>query len=317
MELDSDTNEINTVGPSAVVEVLSEISATISFHNTNYSQLDVRLDASQSTAWVFFNSKSSPSFTLALLEDISRFGRALGQLLSASTATQQPVKFAVSASRIPGIYNLGGDLGLFADYIRRGDRVALSSYARKCCKMVHQVYSAFDKSVVVIGLIQGDALGGGFEGALSCGVIVAERQARFGMPEIMFNLFPGMGAYSLLSRRIGPIKAEQMILSGKIYSAEEMYDMGLVDVLAEEGEGQKAVQDYIAKNMKRQSIIQALQDVRRRVDRMDLQELLDITERWVDEAMKLDEGSLKRMERLRLAQTRRMDSTGIANSSAA
>jgi len=47
--------------------------------------------------------------------------------------------------------------------------------------------------LTTISLAQGDALGGGFEAALSCSVIIAERRARFGFPEVMFNLFPGMG----------------------------------------------------------------------------------------------------------------------------
>jgi DSF synthase len=150
------------------------------------------------------------------------------------------------------------------------------------------------------------------ECALSCGVLVAERKARFGIPEILFNMFPGMGAYSLLSRRIGQIEAERMILSGKIYTAEEMFDMGLVDILAEDGEGEKTVQDYIASNLKRHGTLKALHDVRRRVGGLDLQELLDVTERWVDEAMNMDESSLKRMERLRSAQARRVASNKTA-----
>lgn len=295
-----DVNERNSIAD------LHDLSASLSFHNTVYHQMDVTLDPSQSTAWVRFNSVDSPSFTPALLHDLLRFEAALGRLLAANHPAEAPVKFVVSASRMAGTYNLGGDLALLADCVRRRDRNKLSVYARECCEMVYHGYTAFKLPVVLIGLIQGDALGGGFECALSCGVLVAERKARFGMPEILFNMFPGMGAYSLLSRRIGQIKAEQMILSGKIYTAGELFEMGLVDILAEDGEGEKAVQDYIAKNMKRQSTIQALHDVRRRVGGLDLQELIDVTERWVDEAMKMDENSLRRMERLRLAQARKM-----------
>lgn len=291
------------------VSDLCQLSSAFSFHNTTYDQMDVTLDPSQATAWVRFNSASSPSFTPALLHDLLRFESALAQLLAANHPDKAPVKFVVSASRMAETYNLGGDLGLFAECIRRRDRAALSTYARECCEMVYHGYTAFKLPVVLIGLIQGDALGGGFECALSCGVLVAERRARFGMPEILFNMFPGMGAYSLLSRRVGQIKAEQMILSGKIFTAEELFDIGLVDVLAEDGEGEKAVQDYIARNIKRQSTIQALHDVRRRVGGLDLLELIDVTERWVDEAMKMDDNSLRRMERLRMAQARRMSGT--------
>jgi DSF synthase len=291
----------------------NKLPAPISFLQTEFQEMDVVLDPSQKTIWAWFNSSTSPSFTSVLLHDMLRFGDALGSLLSASPAGDPAVKFIVSGSRLPGTYNLGGDLGFFIDAIRRGDRDGLSAYARECCEMVHHGYSAFNQPVVLIGLIQGDALGGGLEGALSCGVLVAERKARFGMPEILFNLFPGMGAYSLLSRRVGQIQAERMIRSGRIYTAEEMFEMGLVDVLAEDGEGERAAQDYIAKNLKRHGVIQAMQDVRRRVDRLELQELLDVAERWVDLAMTLDESSLKRMERLRQAQARRMtNGSGLA-----
>ncbi len=91
---------------------------------------------------------------------------------------------------MPGIYNLGGDLSYFGDCIRRRDREALRAYAHKCCEMVWHGYTAFKQPIVLVGLIQGDALGGGFECAMSCGVVIAERQARFGMPEVLFNLFP-------------------------------------------------------------------------------------------------------------------------------
>jgi DSF synthase len=51
-----------------------------------------------------------------------------------------------------------------------------------------------DRDVTTIALVQGDALGGGFETALSSNVLIAERSAKLGFPEILFNLFPGMGA---------------------------------------------------------------------------------------------------------------------------
>jgi DSF synthase len=287
-------------------------SAYLDFIATPYDQMAVAIEGKLKTAWVHFSSETSPSFSRPLLQDLLRFKKVLAELFESSSRADAPVKFVVSASRMPGIYNLGGDLALFADCIRRQDRQALGTYARECCEMVYHGYTAFKLPVVLVGLIQGDALGGGLECALSCGVLVAERKARFGIPEILFNMFPGMGAYSLLSRRIGQIEAERMILSGKIYTAEEMFDMGLVDILAEDGEGEKTVQDYIASNLKRHGTLKALHDVRRRVGGLDLQELLDVTERWVDEAMNMDESSLKRMERLRSAQARRVASNKTA-----
>src|SRR3712207_4090014 len=102
-----------------------------------------------------------------------------------------------------------------------------------------------DLPVITVALVQGDALGGGFECALAHDLIVAERSAKFGLPEVLFNLFPGMGAYSFLSRRIGRQAAERMILSGRVHTAEELHEMGLVDVLAPDGEGEEAVLDFV------------------------------------------------------------------------
>jgi DSF synthase len=96
-----------------------------------------------------------------------------------------------------------------------------------------------------------------------------------------------------------------MIMSGRIYTADEMHALGLVEQVVEDGTGEQAVREYIARNSRRHSTIQAIHDVRRRVAGLTLQELLDVTDRWVDEAMRLDDGSLRRMERLRGAQGRR------------
>ncbi len=86
-------------------------------------------------------------------------------------------------------------------------------------------------------MVHGDALGGGFETVLSCDVVIAERGAKFGLPEVLFNLFPGMGAYSLLCRRLDGARAQKLMLSGRIYTAEELEEMGLVDLVVEPGEG--------------------------------------------------------------------------------
>ena len=93
--------------------------------------------------------------------------------------------------------------------------------------------------------MQGDALGGGFESALASNVVIAEKGVKMGLPEVLFNLFPGMGAYSLLSRRVGTARAEQMILSGRLYTSDELFEMGVVDILAEKGEGEVEVYKYI------------------------------------------------------------------------
>ena len=106
--------------------------------------------------------------------------------------------------------------------------------------------------------MQGDALGGGFETALSSDILIAEQGTKMGFPEILFNLFPGMGAYALLSRKLDAKRAERIILSGKLYSAEELYDMGLVDVLVAPNAGEAAVQEYVKREERARNGYQAL-----------------------------------------------------------
>src|SRR5438874_1463435 len=76
---------------------------------------------------------------------------------------------------------------------------------------VFQNWTAMDTPVVTVSLIQGNCLGGAFECALSSNLMVAERSAKTGLPEVLFNLLPGMGAYSLLARRVAPHFARKII----------------------------------------------------------------------------------------------------------
>ncbi len=99
--------------------------------------------------------------------------------------------------------------------------------------------------MTTIALVKGNAMGGDMEAALSANVLVTEKLVKMGLPEVMFNIFPGMGAYQFLNRRLSPVAAEKMILSGKTYTAEDLYEMGVIDVLADEGKGEQAVKDYI------------------------------------------------------------------------
>lgn len=145
-----------------------------------------------------------------------------------------------------------------------------------------------------------------FEHALSFDLIVAERSAKLGLPEILFNMFPGMGAYSFLSRRMDRARAEAMILSGRLYGAEELHEMGVVDVLAEDGEGQQAVQEYIARHNRKFNAHQATHRARRRVNPVTLDELTDVVDIWAESALNLTEADLRKMDRLCAAQDRRL-----------
>jgi DSF synthase len=126
------------------------------------------------------------------------------------------------------------------------------------------------------------------------------------LPEIVFNLFPGMGAYSFLLRRVGRKMAESFILEGKIYTAQELYDMGIVDVLVEDGQGEAAIVEYCQRNRNRFAAERAVYRARRAANPVELDELLEITNVWADTAMTLTDADVRKMERLADAQERRI-----------
>jgi DSF synthase len=267
-----------------------------------FENLNIAIEQKSRTFWCYMRPQERPSFTPALLADLADMQRSISAMFAGGDA---PIRYYVLASELPGIFNLGGDLTVLADKIRKQDRASLVRYARACIDVLYNNAVSFNLPVVTVALVQGDALGGGFEAALSCDVIVAERGARFGLPEVLFNLFPGMGAYSFLARRLDGARAERMILSGRIYSAEELYEMGLVQHLAEPGHGEMSVRDFIERSGRRHNAQSAVFRVGRRVSPLSYDELRDVTELWVEAALNLRESDLRKMMRLTAAQNRR------------
>ncbi len=274
------------------------------------TQFQTEFEPASGTLWGYFNPKGTACFSLGLLKDIRAHDSALavnGAHVEVDGVLSK-VNYYVLGSRTPRVFNLGGDLALFVLLIKARDRDALAHYARLCIDNLYpRIQNFYSSTITTISLVQGDALGGGFECALASDVIVAEESAQLGLPEILFNLFPGMGAYSLLARRIGMRAAEEMILSGRVRPAKELHEMGVIDVLAKDGEGERAIREWISKNSKRRNGVQAVYKARKLVQPVTREELDAITETWVDAAMRLEDRDLKMMSRIVRAQMRRME----------
>ena len=264
-------------------------------------QLDVSWDDPTGALWTFMRPRGRPSYNLDLLEDFHAWQRGI---IAAFENRPNDLRFLLLGSHTPGVFNLGGDLDLFAAKIRDRDREALVAYGESCVRILHRNMNCLGLPMVTIGLAQGDALGGGFESLLSFNVIIAERDAKFGFPENIFGLFPGMGAYSLVARRVGAAFAEEMMLSGRIYTAEEMKDVGLVHILAEPGQGIAEARDYIQRSKRRHTGSRSVYQIGREVNPITLTELDRIVQVWADACLQLRDRDLKVMHRLVSAQDR-------------
>ncbi|MDP2266081.1 MAG: crotonase/enoyl-CoA hydratase family protein [Thiobacillus sp.] len=293
---------------------LQAVRTSLLPQQNTYTQLTTYFDPHSQVAWGYMHSEPRPCFTPTLLQELLSWCHAVvGQI---DDPDQEDVRYMVTASSHPDVFNYGGDLNRFAELIAAGDRARLLQYAQACIEPLYLNAVHLNRpGIKSIALVQGDALGGGFECALSSNVLIAERGTKLGFPEILFNLFPGMGALSLLGRRVGYQKAEHMILSGRLFLAEELHALGVVDVLAEPGEGEMAVQQYIRREARSRNGALALRSVRDEIQPISYVELMRVTEIWVDAALRLETKDLRMMERLVSRQTGKAEGADVAPTS--
>lgn len=303
--MDSSANSVMSFGRSDdnfVAE--SEIHASIPEPLLALGELDVLYDNEFEVLWTYMRPEGRPSFTPTMLADFENWQRLISEGFGPGKV---PLRYLVLGSRAPGVFCFGGDLRLFHKLIAARDRAGLVYYGHRCCEILHRNIHTLDIPMLTIGLVEGAALGGGFEALLSFDYIIAERGATFGLPEVMFGLFPGMGAHALLTRKLGSAMADRLIVSNQTYTAEEMYDLGIVHHLAENGGGLHACREFIKKSDRRHSGLVNSRRATKAVWHLELDELNRITELWADAALQLRDQDLKVMTRLAAAQQRLAD----------
>ena len=278
--------------------------------NQFYKQLITDYQEDLGIMWCYANPSPRPCFTPGLLNDLKRF---LGNITPRCDCDDESsglprIKYLVLGSYKPGVFSLGGDLQLFIDAISEQDKKLLTEYMELSIDVLYKTYTNLETSLTTIAMIRGNALGAGFEGALASDYLVAEEGVQLGFPEVLFNMFPGMGAYSFLSRRINQVTVEKMILSGRVYSSDELHEMGIIDVLAKRGEGVESVLNLVKQHEKNGNSRKSLLQVRRRVNPVTHQELIDIGNIWVEAALSLNEREVKIMRRLIRSQDKMMNS---------
>ena len=266
--------------------------------------IDTRFDAGgNNVLWLSLPESidgQAPCFSVPLIQDLRGLLHNLKQNDACwpSMGTLQPVNYMVMRSANPDYFSLGGDLAFFHDCIRRRDREALHRYSLTCADMLFEWSGKLSHDVTSIALIQGRALGGGFETALAADFIVAEEHSEFGFPEILFGLFPCTGGMSLLAQRIGARAAERMLSDGRIYGAQALLDMGVVDEVCPRGQGPRTVERLIEDHARHHQARLMLQRSRHRIAPLDLAELHQVVDEWTETAMKLSAHELRVMETL-------------------
>jgi DSF synthase len=239
---------------------------------------------------IVMSPKPRPCFTPQLLAE--------GADIWDQVRTDPTIKAVLVTSDIDSVFNLGGDLNLFLECVDTQNWSKLRDYGRAC---IDNVYNMRTYPKPTIAVVQGAALGGGFEGALAAQYLVAEKGSVFGFPEAAFNLFPGMGAYSLLRRHVGDRVAKRLISSQIAYAAsiwQERYD--LFDRLVDYGEGLQAARELALRLIRRDNTTRYVNTIQRVIDEeLRLEEELEVVlGAWLHAVMNLSDKDLQLMRAL-------------------
>lgn len=167
---------------------------------------------------------------LATLEDLERFVSMLPALESKASAL-----ILYSAQKAG--FSAGADLRELYEQARKMDAPSAAKGVREFLERIHAALNRLDTSpLTTIAAVHGVCFGGGFELALVCDLIVADKMARFCFPELRLGLIPGFGGIPRLKRDMGNAVVRDLLLTGRSINATKAQSAGLVSQVAAEGE---------------------------------------------------------------------------------
>ena len=167
---------------------------------------------------------------LAMLEDLERFAAALHELESKASA------LIICSAQKAG-FSAGADLRELYTQARQMEAAKAAKGVREFLERIHAVLNRLDTSpLTTIAAVHGACFGGGFELALACDLIIADKMARFCFPELRLGLIPGFGGIPRLKRDIGNAVVRDLLLTGRSINATKAQSTGLVSQVAAEGE---------------------------------------------------------------------------------
>jgi enoyl-CoA hydratase/carnithine racemase len=181
---------------------------------------------------------------LAMLDDLERFISALPALeAKASTLILHSVQKAG--------FSAGADLRELFQQAQIVDASSAAKGVRAFLERIHTVLNRLDASpLTTIAAVHGVCFGGGFELALVCDLIIADKMARFCFPELRLGLIPGFGGIPRLKRDIGNGVVRDLLLTGRSINATKGLSIGLVSQIAAEGEALRVARSTAAQTTK-------------------------------------------------------------------
>ncbi|NOY91650.1 MAG: enoyl-CoA hydratase/isomerase family protein [Deltaproteobacteria bacterium] len=153
------------------------------------------------------------------------------------------VRAAIFHSSVSRGFCAGADLaelhgGLMSRAGEGASRLRVAAEARDFIDRIHAAFDAIDMApVTTIGALHGFCFGGGFELALCCDVLVAEKSTRFAFPELRLGLVPGFGGIPRLKRDVGNAVIRDILFTGRSINAKKAQDVGLVSQVVARGRG--------------------------------------------------------------------------------
>jgi len=168
------------------------------------------------------------------LEELEKFAKALDELTDESHAL-------ILHSEMAAGFCAGADLRELFEGSQRMRKEEAACGVRDFLERIHAVFNKLDASpLTTIASVHGIAFGGGFELALVCDLIIADKMARFCFPELRLGLIPGFGGIPRLKRDLGNSVVRDLLLTGRSFNAVKAQQIGLVSQLVAEGEVLKA-----------------------------------------------------------------------------
>ena len=165
-----------------------------------------------------------------MLEELEGFARALPELMRVAHAL-------ILHSTQPAGFSAGADLRELYERSQGMEKSAAVRGVREFLERIHAVMNAIDAlPLTTIAAVHGVTFGGGFELALVCDIIIADRMARFCFPELRLGLIPGFGGIPRLKRDLGNAVVRDLLLTGRSFNVMKAQQIGLVSQIAAEGE---------------------------------------------------------------------------------